>query len=205
MISYIKKHVLLLSFVVIALGTVVFLSKILFPLNTVIFEESYLQQCSYLDINILSVLHHGKIPFWSFHFGGGYPFFQHPENIAFSPLFYLLILPFGSACGMKLMILFSYFTGIFGMLLFTRKILKYNIPASIISSSLFIFSGFIPFQINTGNTRDPGWFYLPLLLFLVTKSRENIKFKVLSALVITLLIFSGFNLYIAPLFLFIFI
>jgi hypothetical protein len=203
--SFVKKHSLLLSFSVLVLGAVFFCAKFLFPLDTVIFEESYLQQCSYLDINIFSLIYHGRIPCWAFHFGGGYPFIQHPENISLSPLFYLLVLPFGSACGMKLMILFSYFTGILGMLLFTRKVLKYNIPASLLSSSMFIFSSFIPFQINTGNTRDQGWMWLPLLLFLTVKARDNIRFVLYSALIIVLLILSGFNLYIAPLFLFFFI
>ena len=205
MISFLKRKSFILSFAVLASASIFFCSKFLLPLKTVIFEESYLQQCSYLDINILSIINSWRIPFWSFHFGGGYPFIQHPENISLSPLFYLLVLPFGSAIGMKLMIMFAYFTGIFGMLVFCRKILKFNILASIFSSSIFIFSSFIPFQINTGNTRDPGWLYLPLLLFLITKAVKNIRYIFFSSLLIVLMLFSGFNLYLAPAFLFLFI
>jgi hypothetical protein len=197
-----KEFFLIVLLVVLSLF---FCFPLIFPLNKIVFEESYLQFCSYLDLNIIHFFRDYHLPLWSFHFGGGYPFIKHPDNISLSPLFYLLILPFGSANGLKLLLLFSYATGAIGFFLFARRIMRFNLLTSVITSMLFLFNSFIPFQINTGNIRDPGWLFLPLLLYLAIKSKEDHKYLIFSAFLMTVMAFNGFSLYFVPLFLFLFL
>ncbi|MFH1665094.1 MAG: hypothetical protein ABIA77_02995 [Candidatus Omnitrophota bacterium] len=106
---------------------------------------------------------------------------------------------------MKAMILFSYAIGVIGIFLFSRRILKYSPVASAVTSTFFIFNSFIPFQINTGNTRDQGWLYLPLITLTLFLSKKNRRCILYCAALIVLLLFNGFNLYLAPMFLFLFI
>lgn len=111
-----KKELILI--VLLVVSSFFFCLPLIFPLNKIVFEESYLQFCSYLDLNIIHFFRDYQIPLWSFHFGGGYPFIKHPDNISLSPLFYLLILPYGSANGLKLFLLFSYASGAAGFFSF---------------------------------------------------------------------------------------
>ena len=185
--------------------SVIFCLPYLIPLNRIIVEESYLQQCSYLDVNIISLLRNGGISFWAYHFGGGYPFIKHPENTCLSPLFYLLVVPFGSAAGMKATLVFSYLIGVAGFLAFARRVMKYDILASSVSAAFFLLGSFIPFQINTGNTRDQGWLYLPLAAYLLFMSKKDRRYVLFCAGLMTLLVLNGFNLYMVPAFLFLFL
>jgi len=177
----------------------------LLPLDRVLVEESYLQQCSYREVNLISLLKNGGISFWTYHFGGGYPFIKHPENTCLSPLFYLLVVPLGSAAGMKLELFLSYMIGAAGFLLFARRVLRYNMPASAAGAMFFLFTSFIPFQTGTGNTRDHGWLYLPLAAFTLFMSKKDRRYVFYCALVMTLLLLNGFNLYMVPAFLFLFL
>ncbi|MDP8298422.1 MAG: hypothetical protein P9L88_00745 [Candidatus Tantalella remota] len=187
---------------VIFLLTIVFCAPYILPFNRIVVEESYLQQCSYLDVNLIPITQSKGIPFWSYHFGGGYPFIKHPENTVLSPLFYLLVLPFGSANGMKVMLLFYYMIGCGGFFLFARRILKFERPAASLSTIFFVLNSFVPFQVNTGNTRDPGWLFLPLVAYLFLRARESGKYIIFCAGITTLVLLNGFNLYMVPLFLF---
>ncbi len=195
-----KKELILI--VLLVVSSFFFCLPLIFPLNKIVFEESYLQFCSYLDLNIIHFFRDYQIPLWSFHFGGGYPFIKHPDNISLSPLFYLLILPFGSANGLKLFLLFSYATGAAGFFLFARRILRFNLLTSAITTMLFLFNSFIPFQIDTGNIKDQGWLYLPLLLYLAIRSKEDRQYFIYSAFLMTMMVFNGFSLYFVPLLLF---
>jgi hypothetical protein len=185
--------------------SVAFLLPLLSPLNRIVVEESYLQFCSFLDLNIFHLVRDRSLPLWAFHFGGGYPFIKHPDNISLSPLFYMLALPLGSGIGVKLFIAISYMTGAAGLYLFAKRILRYDRTASAIASMLFIFNAFIPFQINTGNVKDVGWFYLPLALFTLFRSREDKRYIFYTACLVTLLILNGFSLYLVSFMLFVFI
>ncbi len=185
--------------------TFLFCFPFIIPDNKVAIEESYLQQQSYKDINLLYIYKSKEIPFWAFHFGGGYPFIKHPENISLSPLFYLLIVPFGSSNGFKLFLFFSYFMGIVGFFAFANKVLKCNVTISAATTMLFIFNSFIPFQVNTGNLREHGWFYLPFICYFLTASKRNIRYTFYGAILISLLILNGFNLTLLPFSFFLFL
>jgi len=190
---------------VIFLACAVLCLPLILPMGTVVVEESYLQLCSYLDLNRTYMLRNPGLPQWAFHFGGGYPFIKHPDNIILSPLFYLLILPFGSADGFKLLLLFSYFVGGAGFFLFARKIMGYGRPASFISALFFALNSFIPFQINTGNIMLQAWFYLPLIcltLFLAGTVRKHLFY---CSLLVALTLYNAMGLAWASMALFLFL
>ncbi|MCK5493327.1 MAG: hypothetical protein KAJ14_09475, partial [Candidatus Omnitrophica bacterium] len=168
-----KKHIFVIGLIIFL--CFLFCLPLILPLNKVVVEESYLEFCSYLDVNLIHFVKDHKIPFWSFHFGGGYPFIKHPDNISLSPLFYLLILPFGSGVGLKLLLFLSYAVGAAGFYLFVNRILRYNLITSGITTMIFIFNSFIPFQLNTGNIKNQGWLYLPLITYILFLSKKKQK------------------------------
>jgi len=177
----------------------------IFPLDKMVAEESYLQAISLLDINIIHLKQDFKLPFWTFHLNGGYPFINQPESLALSPLFFILILPFDSAIGAKIFLLFSYSIGVFGFFLFVRRILKFNLTVSAITTMFFSFSSFIAYQINTGNLRDQSWFYLPLITYTLFISKEKPRYLFYCAGLLTLVVLNGFSLYFPIMVLFLFL
>lgn len=192
------------SFILIPVFLLVllFCLPLIMPLNRVVVEESYLQLCSYADLNVISILKWQRIPMWSFHFGGGFPFIKHPDNIVLSPLFYLLILPFGSANGFKLLLVFSYFIGVSGFFIFVRKLLGCGAAAALIATLFFTFNSFIAFQVNTGNLSLQLWFFLPLIIYTLFRSKEDGRHVFYCAFLLTLVFLTAFGLAWASLVLF---
>lgn len=193
--------------IILVLITLVFLflMPIFMPLNSVVVEESYLQFLSYLDFNLVFLAKDHTVPLWAFHFGGGYPFINHPENISLSPLFYLLIVPFGAAIGTKLFLVLAYIVGVFGFYIFARKILKYGFYASAIAAMFFAFNAHIAFRINTGGVVDSLWFYLPCIMYMLFLSKQNSKYIFYCACLIAIVFLSGFGILLIPMLLFVFI
>lgn len=179
-----------------------FLLPYLRPLDRVMVEESYLQFASYIEVTAIGFLRDHRLLLWAQQFGGGYPFISHPDNMSLSPFFYLLMLPFGTAAGMKLLLVASYAAGAAGIYLLTRKTLAYPLWAAVAASLMFLFNSFIPFQVGTGNFKEHSWFYLPLSLYFLFRSREDRRFILATAAVFTLQILNGFSLDMAPLALF---
>jgi len=203
MLSSRKKHIVVICLIIFL--SFLFCLPFILPLNTIFVEESYLQFCSYLDNNLIHFAKDYKIPFWSYHFGGGYPFIKHSQNIVLSPLFYLLILPFGSGNGMKLFLLFSYAVGVAGFYLFVNKILKYSLFASAIASMLFIFTSFNAYPINTGNVSEQEWLYLPLITYTLVLSKKKRHYMFYCASLIVLVLLNGFSLALPSMLLFLLI
>ena len=189
-----KNDIFCITLLIIFCG--IFLYPFLVPFNTVLLEESALQWGSYPDNILLHLSALKGLPLWSFHFGGGYPFFRHPGNPFLSPLFYLLIVPFGSVIGSKLMLLFSYLAGIIGCFVLARRILRFNSLVSFIVTAFFIYCSYIPYQVYTGNYRDHLWFCLPLTIYTIFASKRNKMYIFYSASLLSLLIFTGFSLYV---------
>ncbi|MFH1752947.1 MAG: hypothetical protein ABH875_02080 [Candidatus Omnitrophota bacterium] len=185
--------------------TVAFCLPVILPLNKVVIEDVYLEICSFIDLNLMHLSEGHRIPFWAFHFGGGYPFLKHPDNMSLSPLFYILMVPFGSAAGVKLFILFSYCVGVTGFYLFANRVLRLGQAGSAIGAMYFIFNSFMPYQINTGHIKDFSWFYLPLVTFCLYVSKEDRRFIFFGASLVTLVILNGFSLYLAPMVLLLFL
>ena len=198
-----KKHIFVIGLIIFL--CFLFCLPLILPLNKVVVEESYLEFCSYLDVNLIHFVKDHKIPFWSFHFGGGYPFIKHPDNISLSPLFYLLILPFGSGVGLKLLLFLSYAVGAAGFYLFVNRILRYNLITSGITTMIFIFNSFIPFQLNTGNIKNQGWLYLPLITYILFLSKKKQKCIFYCACLMVFVLLNGLSLYFAVMLLFLFI
>ena len=169
----------------------------------VVVEESYLQFASYLDLSRTALIREGRLPLWAYHFGGGYPFVGHPDNPSLSPLFYLLVLPFGSGVGIKLMILASYAVGAVGSFALAHRALRLPYWPAVIVSSLFLFNTYLPDQINTGDVKDRGWLFLPLLLYNLLRSADDRRHVFYGACLVGILILDGFSLYTVSLALFV--
>jgi len=188
-------------FILTALVTV-FVLPYLWDIKKVLIEESILQHYSYVEFNRQSILIFKKIPFWSPYFGGGYPFYRHPSNMIFSPLFYLFILPFGSVCGSKLAVLFSYYIGVIGMYFLTRHYFKFNILGSFFSSGVFILNSYLPYQLSTGGYPFVNLLYVPFIFYCFLRAKKNNKYLFCCAFLLVLIFLNGINLKIAPIFLF---
>lgn len=194
----------LLCILLLAIFCLIFCAQFLFPVNKIISEDSYLQYCAYSDINVTAFIKDHRIPFWAYHFGGGYPIIKHPDVISLSP-FFLFFLVFGSAGGIKLFIVSSYIIGAIGFFIFVRRILGCGLVASTITSMFFVFNSFMPFLINTGSaTKELNWFYLPLITYTLYLSKASRRFIFYCSCLIALIILNGFSLNLPTLVLFLF-
>lgn len=173
-----------------------FCIELLIPFDRVVFEETYLQFIAHQEAIRSHLLKDFKLLTWSFHFGGGFPVIKHPEDMALSPFFYMFMVPFGTAIGFKLFFLFCYFIGCVGMFLFVTRTLNWSRESGMISAMYFIFGGFIPFQISTGNINAPLLLFLPLLVYLFFQMKKaSHAYGVLSSVILVIMVFSGIALY----------
>lgn len=198
----IKKVILVFIIIIVSF---LFCFPLLKSLNKIVFEDAWLEFYAYHDISITSFIKEFRIPFWIYHFNGGYPIIKHPHYLALSPLFFFLLVPFGAAAGLKLFVFFFYVIGALGFFALARKLLKCNLIASLLITSFYIFNSFIPYRVNTGSVTIPIWLCVPLIIYTLFFSKENRHYIFYCACLIAFTILNGFGLYFPPMVLFLFV
>ncbi|MBU1088040.1 MAG: hypothetical protein KKD05_11070 [Candidatus Omnitrophica bacterium] len=148
---------------------------------------------SYLSISYfqkLAITHYQQFPLWSPYFGGGYPIIGNIEDTSLTPLMPLILL-FGEMAAFKLLCLFLYLAGGFGMYYLTRNIFKYSISGALFSVLVFVFNPYFYICIAGGDAKQLHYLLYPLLLALFLKSRENQKFLYLCSLIFMFMLFQA--------------
>ncbi|MBL7197050.1 MAG: hypothetical protein ISS47_03010 [Candidatus Omnitrophica bacterium] len=168
-------------------------------------DEAWLQNFSYYGFQRRAIVDFFQLPLWSPYFGGGYPFFAHPENSFLSPISFITLLC-GEVIGLKVVLFLGYIIGTLGMFYLTRYVFKFNLAGSIFSALLFTMNSNLPYQISDGNLVQINFFYFPWLFAFFIKAKEKRHYLIVCALLMTLLLLNGasFNILTMVLFLLLF-
>ncbi len=133
-----------------------------------------------------TVLHYHQFPFWNPYLGGGNILFAHPEAGILSP-FFLIILLVGAVGALKIQVLLTYFLGLWGTYLFSRKLGMSEIASYMVSFAYFG-STYFGLHYAIGHMPFTQFCFLPWFLYFLFKSGENWKYIFGSTLAIFLMI-----------------
>ncbi len=147
------------------------------------------QHLFYEAVSRRSVLEYHQFPLWNPWQCGGNVLLANPQSPFLSIHFPLIIL-FGEVIATKLAIMLYLFIGLFGMW-FLCRYLKMTAVTSYLPPIVLMLSGVYAIRIAVGHT---NWFYIALIpwLFLCfLKAKENKKYIILSAALLTLIFIGG--------------
>ncbi len=168
-------------------------------------DFDWLQMASYYHFARQCILEFHELPLWAHYFGGGYPVIANPQEGTLNP-FVIPPLVFGEIAGLKINVLLAHFIAAFGMYYLTRKVLKYHYLGALFSTFAFTLGGYMHRLLIRGQDYIPSFyfFFLPLLLALFLKARQDKRFLIYAAFVLSIVL-SQAGLYFAPIALFIFL
>lgn len=148
---------------------------------------------AYFEVARKTILEFKQFPFWNPYICGGVPLFGHPDSNIPS-LTFLFTLFFGTIIGVKISILFHYFIGLIGFYLLTKEVFNVSNKAALFSSFIFVFSGVVSSTIGTGMICFMENFYNPFLILFFLKSLKNRKYILVSAIILSLQIYSNYHI-----------
>lgn len=168
-------------------------------------DFDWLQMASYYRFARQCILEFHELPLRSHYFGGGYPMIANPQEGSLNP-FMIPPLVFGEVAGLKINVLLAHFIAAFGMYYLTRKVLKYHYFGALFSTFTFTLGGYMHRLLIRGQDYIPSFyfFFLPLLLALFLKARQDKRFLVYAAFALTVVLAQA-GLYFAPIVLFLFL
>lgn len=144
---------------------------------------------TYNLVALKSIQEFKQFPLWNPYECGGTPLLAHPESLFMTP-FFVFILLFGAAIGVKLQILAHLILGLIGMYYLSRY-LKISFEGSLLSSVILMLSSVYPLHIVMGHTLWLSAAFIPWVYLFYLKSWDNIKFSYLSVIFLSLMFFSG--------------
>ncbi len=155
------------------------------------------QHFFYYDSARKSIVDYKQFPLWNPWYCGGNALLAHPESAFLYPLF-IFNLIFGTVIGIKIQIFLHLIIGMFGMFLLSKyfKLAPYS---SYLPPIIFMLSSWFASRMFVGHTLYLSFTLLPYVLFFYLKSLKRIKFIIIAAIFLTLMIFGGGTTY--PLFL----
>lgn len=138
-----------------------------------------------------TLLNYGQIPFWSPYFGGGIFMLGHPQDISLSPLFFTILL-FGEVLGTKLNMALLFVFGALGMYRLLKDEYMLSSIQAFTASACYVSSGWFISRMAEG-TIDYEMFYLllPLVAWLVFKSKDKKVWLVAAVLLIWTILLTG--------------
>ena len=159
------------------------------PLNTSL-DSDWNQMYSYFYFSRNAIINIHQFPLQCPYFGGGYPLVANPQDLSLSPLFIIILLA-GEVIGSKIICLLAYFFCAFGMYYLCKKILKFSQLGALFSSLSLTLSSWLPNQLNGGNFANIYYYFVPLLIVFIMKSREQKKFIIYSSFLLTVMLLQG--------------
>jgi len=157
------------------------------PFNITKTEIDWLQLWSLREIVYKSVVEDFQIPLHTHLVGGGFPYVGHPENMAFSPLF-ALILIFGVVLGQKLVFVFTFLAGALGMYLLLRLSLRFSLVGSAYGALILGLNSYMPYHIHTGNMGVTNYYFMPYVLLLFRRSAVSLRAPVAAGVLMAFLL-----------------
>ncbi|MCU0672990.1 MAG: hypothetical protein MUE69_09405 [Myxococcota bacterium] len=134
---------------------------------------------------------HGELALWNPWHCGGTLLWGDPQAQGFGPLFWLTIVPFGSALGGKLFLLIHGAIGFSGMFVASRRLLGVGPPAAIGASILWAGSGFFAWHGSGGHSAFLPFYFTPWLLLFWRLAPRDSRYAVATAFVLALTLWEG--------------
>ncbi len=147
---------------------------------------------THLTYNLIakkSIAEYGQFPLWNPYECGGMPLLAHPESLFLTP-FFIFVMIFGAAVGVKIQILLHLILGLIGMYYLARH-LDLKREGSFLAAAVFMFSSVFPLHIIMGHTLWLSVAYIPWTYLFYLKARDQMKWIYLAALSFVLMFFSG--------------
>lgn len=175
---------------VLIILVITFLWPLVGNIHKIHMEEDWLEHAAWELSTVKSIKEFHAFPLWCPFFGGGYPIISYPEGSAVTPWVFLF-LTFGTWEGLRVLVFIYMLIGALGMFYLANKVLGFSKFGSFFSSAIFVFGGYSINIIEGGLFTSMHFFYLPLLLALFIKSKENKKLFVLAVFLASLILLRG--------------
>lgn len=180
-----NKEIISLSLIIIIfLG---FYIPLLKDINSPIDNDDYYR--SYYRLGLLRkiTLEYKQFPLRNPFLSGGFPIWGDPRIFALNP-FYIFVILFGEAAGIRLVMFFLLLFCAVGMFYLTVYVLKYEYLGALFSTFVFILCSWGVHQIAGGNYAQVYYYLLPWILAFLIKSVSEKKFIIFASLILSLVL-----------------
>jgi len=143
-----------------------------------------------LEIGRAPLFRYHELSLWNPFDCRGVPFWDYPENVTGSPLFFLT-LPFKAIVQYYAFIIVHCALGFTGTWLLARDDVKLDRPAAFVAAAAFALSASLTFQVAGGHIPFVGFWDFPLLLFLWRAGERDIRAAVGLGILYSWMIYHG--------------
>jgi len=185
----------------IAVVMALFSLPLLANLTFITHEIDWLQLWSLRFIERQAIVANHQLPLHTHLAGGGFPYNGHPENMAYSPLF-VLILAFGEVVGQKLVFVFTFVAGAAGMFYLCLSALGLTLAGSLVAALMFGLNSYMPYHIHTGNMGVTNYYFTPWALAFLLQGRRERRYLLWAAALMVFLLTNAIGLPFANMWLF---
>lgn len=134
---------------------------------------------------------HGELALWNPWHCGGTLLWGDPQAQGFGPIFWLTVVPFGSAIGGHLFLWIHAAIGFAGMFVAARRLLGVGAPASVAASIVWAGSGFFAWHGSGGHAAFLPFYFTPWLLLFWRQAPKDPRHGVATAFVLALTLWEG--------------
>ncbi|HZS36000.1 MAG TPA: hypothetical protein VFF06_04200 [Polyangia bacterium] len=131
---------------------------------------------SWIEVGRRSVLWFHQVPLWNPYGCGGEVLLANPQSEVASPTFVWALL-FGTALGVKLMLLTYYFCAFDGMYRLARDH-EASVSASLLASVLFGAGGWLALHLSSGHSNFASAALFPYLVLCYRRGREQLEWAI---------------------------
>lgn len=137
-----------------------------------------------------AVMRYGEVPLWNPYHCGGVMLFGDPQAQLYSP-FFLVALATGATIALKLMLWAHAAVGMAGAYFFARREAGLGIEAAVFTGVVWSCSGFFAWHGSGGHAAFLPFYLFPWVLWSWRKAGSDLRYAVLLALLMTLVVFEG--------------
>lgn len=123
----------------------------------------------------VSIVDFGELPFGNPHQCGGSSHWGNPQNQAFSPLWWLTGLPFGTTVGHKLYLVVHCALGLSGTFCFCRRFVGLSPIASVFAACVWSFCGTLVWDGAGGHATFLSFYFTPWLLYAWRRAHRDLR------------------------------
>ncbi len=137
-----------------------------------------------------TILEYGQFPFWNPYYCGGNVLFANPQTRFLTPMFVFELI-WGPVAGLRLEIWAHLIVGLVGMHVVAIHIHGLRRWPAVLSPVVFMLSGTYAYHLAEGHTHFLSLAYVPWVYFSYHRSLADLRYLVLTAGLVALMIFEG--------------